>query len=196
MTLCKCCGEEFKSVSIKQKYCGGECRSTAYGIYKKVSATCLGCNKEYIKNSLIRLYCSTKCRNATYGRRYRDNPTGHKTNVSRGKSIENYLAALARCSLRRRRGHEFSLTLQDLLLLYELQGGKCAVTGLDMTRVVGEGHVRTNVSLDRIDSSIGYVIGNVRLVCCIVNLMKHTMTDSELLLWCKNITKGIEGNIK
>lgn len=45
----------------------------------------------------------------------------------------------------------------------------------------------TNVSIDRIDSSIGYERGNVHLVCYVVNMMKHTMAVEELVWWCEQI---------
>jgi hypothetical protein len=34
-------------------------------------------------------------------------------------------------------------------------------------------------SLDRIDSSLGYVPGNVRMICLILNLAKGSMSDDE-----------------
>lgn len=47
----------------------------------------------------------------------------------------------------------------------------------------------TNVSIDRIDSSIGYKEDNIQLVCHIVNLMKHDLSIEELKTWCKRIIK-------
>lgn len=73
--------------------------------------------------------------------------------------------------------------------LWQEQGGKCAITGVEMTHVAGEGRVYTNVSIDRVDSTAGYTRDNIRLVCVIVNIMKHTMSDEELLEWCRLILK-------
>lgn len=73
--------------------------------------------------------------------------------------------------------------------LWQEQGGKCAITGVEMTHVSGEGRVYTNVSIDRVDSTAGYTRDNIRLVCVIVNIMKHTMSDEELLEWCRLILK-------
>ena len=68
---------------------------------------------------------------------------------------------------------EFSMTLPDARALYEQQQGLCALTGLSMDL-----HSRTGqkgprnplvMSIDRIDSSCGYVVENVRLVVWAAN---------------------------
>lgn len=56
-----------------------------------------------------------------------------------------------------------------------------------MTRLLGKGRTLTNASVDRIDGDGGYEIGNVRLVCNVVNMMRYTMTDDELKWWCRQI---------
>jgi hypothetical protein len=56
-----------------------------------------------------------------------------------------------------------------------------------MTYVAGSGRITTNISLDRIDSSVGYVRGNVQFVCNVVNRIKQELLQEELLLWCKRI---------
>jgi hypothetical protein len=56
-----------------------------------------------------------------------------------------------------------------------------------MTYLAGSGRTLTNISIDRIDSSKGYLRGNVQFVCDIVNRMKSSMTQEELLFWCRKI---------
>lgn len=56
-----------------------------------------------------------------------------------------------------------------------------------MTHVRGSGRVKTNASLDRIDSSKPYEKGNVQLVCAVTNFMKHDMTVDEMKDWCEAI---------
>jgi hypothetical protein len=56
-----------------------------------------------------------------------------------------------------------------------------------MTTERGEGTVYTNASIDRIDSSIGYRTDNIHLVCNIVNLMKNTLSVSQLHDWCEAV---------
>lgn len=44
--------------------------------------------------------------------------------------------------------------------------------------------VYTRASIDRIDSTIGYHLSNVRFVCYWVNISKHLLTDRDLNEWC------------
>lgn len=90
---------------------------------------------------------------------------------------------------------EVSITKEDLRAMWDLQQGKCAVTGMHMTYYPRRMRDNTglNASIDRIDQSKGYERGNVRLVCYRVNLMRHAGEDADLLWWCKQIIEGIEG---
>ena len=81
----------------------------------------------------------------------------------------------------------FNLTPEYITGLYGRQKGLCALTGTPLTRTLGEGHVGTNASLDRIDSNRGYVKGNVWLVCRDVNILKGTQSMPELLKNCRLI---------
>jgi hypothetical protein len=42
-------------------------------------------------------------------------------------------------------------------------------------------------SLDRIDSSIGYVFGNVQIVCVMANYAKSDFSDEQMREFCKAI---------
>ena len=86
------------------------------------------------------------------------------------------------------RNDECTITKEHLFELWENQKGRCALTEVPLTTVHGNGwQVPTNVSLDRIDSNKNYVLGNVRLVCWQVNMMKGQLTDEELFIFCKLI---------
>lgn len=56
-----------------------------------------------------------------------------------------------------------------------------------MTHIAGQGRVATNISIDRIDSAVGYVRGNVQFVCDVVNRMKQDLEQADLLIWCRRI---------
>ena len=47
---------------------------------------------------------------------------------------------------------------------------------------------RLNISIDRINSSLGYTKDNVQLVAAIVNRMKTDLPDSEFIKICSIIT--------
>lgn len=60
-----------------------------------------------------------------------------------------------------------------------------------MTYLAGNGRVATNISIDRINSSLGYVRGNVQFVCDVVNRMKQDLSQVELVLWCRRVLEHV-----
>jgi len=64
-----------------------------------------------------------------------------------------------------------------MLNIYKDQDGKCALSGLPMSH---QYHDLYSMSVDRIDSSIGYIKGNVQLVCKAVNLMKNNDSNEAV----------------
>ena len=69
------------------------------------------------------------------------------------------------------------------------QGGKCAITGWDLTMILGHGVVPTNVSIDRINPSNGYVDGNVQLVCRSVNIAKSDLSMDSFIQLCRSVVE-------
>lgn len=90
-------------------------------------------------------------------------------------------------------GHEMNVAI--LTEMYHNQLGKCALSGLDMTIVGtrGSDEYWRSISIDRIDSSKGYVLGNVQLVCTGVNYMKKDMSDELFKHFCKTVTENNRG---
>jgi len=79
--------------------------------------------------------------------------------------------------------------MQFLDDLYAKQNGLCSISGLPLTTIQGNGFEPLNISLDRIDNSIGYEEHNVQLVGRWINLMKNVMTTEQLVEMCKTIAK-------
>jgi hypothetical protein len=105
----------------------------------------------------------------------------------RSSSPKNFISGALNHAARRKQHLGFDLDLAYLLHTYEQQRGRCAITGVEMTYSAGNGRVATNISIDRIDSSKGYVRGNVQLVCDIANRMKQDLTSAALKMWCRRI---------
>lgn len=85
---------------------------------------------------------------------------------------------------------DFNISIKYLNDLWIKQEGKCAITGLVMKHSILEGKVKTNLSIDRIDPSKGYIIGNIQLVCNIINVMKSDMSYTDLKYYCNLILHG------
>ena len=107
------------------------------------------------------------------------------------KTIKNLLRKKLSTANLKRRGYEVTVTLEDLLELYEQQGGKCAISGVELTSAYET--AESNVSIDRIDCNKGYELGNVRLICSVINMMRCRLQDEELLYWCKAVVEGMTG---
>lgn len=49
--------------------------------------------------------------------------------------------------------------------------------------------IREAISVDRIDSRLGYVQGNVQLICWQVNIAKHDLSSEDFLKLCRSVAK-------
>lgn len=67
---------------------------------------------------------------------------------------------------------------QHLFDLWDKQKGLCAISGKQMVHKRGSLYT---ISIDRIDSSLGYVNGNVQLVCKAINLAKSIHSNAEII---------------
>ena len=90
------------------------------------------------------------------------------------------------------RALDWEITLDDIADLYEEQEGQCALTGWDI--VFPEcGHAQlTTVSIDRIDSSFGYLKENIQLVDKRVNMMKQSYSQEEFILVCMAVADKVK----
>jgi hypothetical protein len=87
---------------------------------------------------------------------------------------------------------QYDLTTEDLIDLWEMQGGKCALSGVLMTHqrdgTYGDRKKKEfNASIDRINPQGPYVRENVQLVAARVNTMKHTLGEDMFMWWVRNI---------
>lgn len=106
-------------------------------------------------------------------------------------SFELYVAKFYERKVRRARrdGYEFTLSLQSVHNL--LKATKCYYTGKEMTRPainangdVCEGYKqkRTDLTIDRVDNSKGYVKGNVVACCQAANSFKSRVENKRFEL--------------
>ncbi len=101
---------------------------------------------------------------------------------------------------------QMDVILDDFINIYQKSGGKCALSGIDLTtinmphrhgfmsqsRVVRGPIYRrekfNNISFDRIDSRGSYSIDNLQVVCSFINIMKNDMSQETFLGFCRDVT--------
>lgn len=164
--------------------------------------------KEVSGRVLMYWTCRCKCGNETTKREqniithrtrscgclHQHKPTGKRCSKWRGyEEISGYYLNNMRENARRR-GHECTVTPEYLWKLFLAQNKACALTGLPITfrtRDVRRKHPGEDqtASLDRKDSSLGYVPGNVWWVHKDVNKMKNVFELSYFKKLCRLITE-------
>ena len=88
----------------------------------------------------------------------------------------------------RKAGLPCDVTVQYLTGLWREQEGRCALSGLQMTWRQGK-LLHTSISVDRIVAGLGYVKGNVRLVCFAFNAFRGSGTDEDMIRLAKALIK-------
>lgn len=111
----------------------------------------------------------------------------HRSAFKRTKSVRSFLTYLRGKASQRRK--EEVISVDALEILWHAQEGKCALTGWGMTMELGRGIVPTNCSLDRIDSSRGYEVGNVQLVCRAANVAKSDLSLNDFVALCRSVVE-------
>lgn len=88
------------------------------------------------------------------------------------------------------RGIEWSVEFDDLADLLIEQDFKCALSGTPIQAM----ELSNNASLDRIDSSKGYVEGNVQWVLSEINMMKQQYSQERFIELCCAVADKVNGD--
>lgn len=88
---------------------------------------------------------------------------------------------------------DFNVTMKYLWDLYIAQNKKCNLSGLPIE--FGRKRASTSVSVDRIDSTKGYVEGNVQWVHKKINIMKNVYSQEEFIILCKQVVKHTKNKL-
>lgn len=86
----------------------------------------------------------------------------------------------------KRRNLLFDITIKYAWDLYKKQNKKCALSGIDIPMGKEKEMI---ASLDRINSRLGYVKGNVQWVHKVLNELKMDHVEEEFINWCKLVAK-------
>jgi hypothetical protein len=178
MLYCKKCDLEkdkdyfWKNSSLKRGY----------------SYTCKDCMNLYYKarskenyNKWARNY-RLKEQNKDYERNFR---------TSYLQSFNGFVSKLWSTSKNRAKVKDWEFDLTKEWISEKLNKMVCEVTGCSLTLLKynkDKYHSNPfNPSIDRIDSTKGYIMENCRLVCWIYNIAKSDFTDKEVYLMSKNL---------
>ena len=179
-----------KTVMVKCDYCGK--------MFEKVASEVKRNAEKGRKN-----YCSRECVGKGAGKT--------RTGLKRGPATKENLKHLHEiCGNRRdpytpfrytyrcvmHRYQDVDITLDDLFEQWERQNGRCPYTGYELI-LPENGNIKTidffhRASLDRIDSTKGYIKGNIQFVSTPINYMKSTKTDEEVKTFLRDIAKFLE----
>jgi lipid II:glycine glycyltransferase (peptidoglycan interpeptide bridge formation enzyme) len=142
-----------------------------------------------LRGTTIRFFCSRACSGQgnkfNFGSYYGVGDTNQLIPANRRDEYSPFRQFLRSA---KKRHNEVDVDLQYLKELWQIQNEICALTGLKMTLSRGENSAR-QASLDRIDSSKGYVKGNVQYVVLPINLAKSTLSDEIIRKWVDDIKK-------
>jgi hypothetical protein len=92
-----------------------------------------------------------------------------------------------------KRGIDFLVSKEDLWNLFLKQDRKCALTDQEITLSAGRRHAIGTASLDRIDSSKGYLVDNIQWVHKDINIIKRDFSQEYFIkLCCAIANKGCD----
>lgn len=90
-------------------------------------------------------------------------------------------------------GKECLITLEYMKQIFDSQCGRCPYTGWKLLLPKSTKDVikltPDRASLDRIDSSKGYIEDNIQFVSWAAQVAKHTFTEEELIHFCKSVAE-------
>lgn len=84
----------------------------------------------------------------------------------------------------KKRGWDFNLEVEDIII-----PKKCPYLEIELCFEIDNRGQDNYYSIDRIDSTKGYIKGNVQIISWLANTMKNKSTNEQLLTFAKNILK-------
>ena len=82
------------------------------------------------------------------------------------------------------RGLEFNISVEDIII-----PSHCPYLNIPLLTEQSSHHSKSYYSIDRIDSSKGYIKGNIQIISLLANTMKNDATTEQLVMFANSILK-------
>lgn len=107
--------------------------------------------------------------------------------------LSKYNQTIQGLPTRKRRGRKseltFNISVEYLNNLYEEQNHICALSGISLEPDLNLTMQQQNISIDRINSNIGYEEGNIQWVDKRINMMKGSLSNEEFIELCIKVAE-------
>jgi hypothetical protein len=150
------------------------------------------------KNGHIKFLCECECGNnkevfGTHLRYKKIISCGCKNKINGVSGDMWYKIIHSGINTRQKRTNlEVNITKEYVNELYIKQNGKCILSGLEITLPKTWKDRTYTASLDRIDSEMGYIVGNVQWVHKHINVMKNSFPQEMFILLCNKVSEQNE----
>ncbi len=129
-------------------------------------------------------FCSRTCTGKHNIKNFGDRKINYDISKHSNNRIDGYTKFKYHYRNILKRNQEVDITIEDLKNQWDKQQGFCVFSGIKLTlssyTKIEKNPIYT-ASLDRIDSSKGYIKGNIRWVSRAINWMKNNMDD--IMVW-------------
>ena len=190
------------STPISSNSTENPCNFTIYFVYcsMKITIACDNCGSNFdresreIKRSISlgrRQFCSREC-SGKNNHRHLDQYKGQGEIWKYSKNkLDKYSGFREHNRRIRQRDPSSTVDSKYLYKIWEEQKGICPYTGIELEHpsIKKKNSIIKTASLDRIDSSKGYVEKNLQFVSMAINFMKNSMSHEETIELCKIIAK-------
>lgn len=135
----------------------------------------------YVKSSYLHRNITKSCGCKTYGQ---------NSHLYKGYKELSHTYWTTLILSAQKRNLEFSINIKYAWEIFESQNKKCALSGeILLFAKSPKKLIEQTASLDRIDSSKGYVEGNVQWVHKMINRIKSDIDNNDFILWCAKVYK-------
>ena len=173
---------------------------------KMIKLRCTQCGGEFERSAVEarrngkkgrEVFCSRTCMGIHHNKNCSNTKRSGHCQIDEFSPFRKFMGSVKVRERENRGGRSlgYNITLQDLKDQWEAQDGVCPYTGwklqLPATRTTW--HPNTphylRASIDRIDSDVGYMKGNIQFCALMANTAKSNLLGEDLIKFCKAVAE-------